>query len=83
MQPSPSASVALRVIITRCQEVEIAWTFLRSFQRHPPKATGLDPLATNRELYANARHMEGFNVSARTNVKITDVTSESEEGETV
>ena len=56
MQPSPSACVALTAmaIIIRCQKVEIAWTFLSSLQQHPPITTGLDTLATQHELCANA-----------------------------
>ena len=85
MQPNPSASVALtaNAITFRCQKVEIAWTFLSSFQQHPPIPTGLDSVATKHELYANAIGRMGFIVSAMMNVYPDVNISESEEGDGV
>ena len=80
MQPNHSACVALtaKAIIFRCQKVEIAWTFLSTFQQHPHITTGLDSLATQHEMYANAQHSQRLIVSAKMNVYPDVNPSESE-----
>ena len=80
MQPNHSACVALtaKAIIFRCQKVEIAWTLLSTFQQRPAITTGLDSLATQHEMYANAQHSQRLIVSANMNVYPDVNPSESE-----
>ena len=74
----PFCTCGIDDVIIQCQKVEIARTFLSSFQQRPPITNGMDPFAENHELYANAILI----VNATTNV-YPDVLCESEEGEAV
>ena len=83
MQLKRSARVTLTTIIIQCQRVEIAWTFLSSFQQRKPIITTVESLVTKHEKYANARHRKQLIVFAMTNVYPDVINSESEEGEAI